>query len=189
MYSNHFLLKKSLCLSSVFSSKVRIPPASPSHIFGCMSLLFWKRETKIYCCRCSKDVHRTKWQAPTIARLNYCLYASKIARIRCHTILLVLFHIIKKYIGLYIFLKTLLFQCWFHLFLDLFMCLLTTCVLAPSHQKVYLINELWVSCCFTLPSKPINPLHLESASVLSKSHTSNSLLVCLSWVIAGWGGE
>ena len=46
-----------------------------------------ERETTIYCCRYSKDVHRTKCQAPTIARLIHSPYATKIARIRCYTML------------------------------------------------------------------------------------------------------
>ena len=38
---------------------------------------------KIYCCLCSKEVHRTKCQALTTARLTHSPYTTKIARIRC----------------------------------------------------------------------------------------------------------
>ena len=46
--------------------------------------------TTIYRCRYSKDVHRTKCQALTIARLTRSLYTTKLTRIRCYTMLRVL---------------------------------------------------------------------------------------------------
>ena len=48
---------------------------------------FVRRETTIYRCRYSRDVHRTKCQALTIARLTHSRYTRKIARIRRYTIL------------------------------------------------------------------------------------------------------
>ena len=44
-----------------------------------------ERETTIYRCRYIKDVHRSKCQAPTIARLTPSPYTTKIARIRCYS--------------------------------------------------------------------------------------------------------
>ena len=44
-------------------------------------------ETTIHRCRYSKDVHRNKCQARTIARLALSLYSTKIARIRRYTML------------------------------------------------------------------------------------------------------
>ena len=44
----------------------------------------------LYLCLYSKDVHRTKWQALTIARLTHSLY-TEIARIRCYTMLSIVF--------------------------------------------------------------------------------------------------
>ena len=49
-----------------------------------------ERET-IYRCRYSKDVHGTKCQSPTIARLTQSLYTAKTARIRCYTTLSTIF--------------------------------------------------------------------------------------------------
>ena len=50
----------------------------------------------LYCCRYSKDVHRTKCQALTIVRFTHSPYTTKIARIRCHTIILLLLSTIFK---------------------------------------------------------------------------------------------
>ena len=44
-------------------------------------------ETTIYLRRYSKDVHRTECQALTITRLTHHLYTTKIARIKCYTML------------------------------------------------------------------------------------------------------
>ena len=44
-------------------------------------------ETTIYRCRYSKDDHRTKCQALTIVSLTHSPYTTKIARIRCYTML------------------------------------------------------------------------------------------------------
>ena len=44
-------------------------------------------ETTIYLCWYSKEVHRTKCKALTIARLTHTLYTTKMARIRCYTML------------------------------------------------------------------------------------------------------
>ena len=46
-----------------------------------------KYTTLLYPCWYSKDVHRTKCQARTIARLTRSLYSTKMARIRCYTML------------------------------------------------------------------------------------------------------
>ena len=46
-----------------------------------------KDKTTIYRCWCSKDVHRTKCQALSIVRLTHSLYTTKLARIRCYTML------------------------------------------------------------------------------------------------------
>ena len=43
-----------------------------------------EKKTTIYH---SEDVHRTKCQAPTIARLTHSLYTTEIASIRCYTML------------------------------------------------------------------------------------------------------
>ena len=51
-----------------------------------------ERET-INRCRYSKDVHRYKCQALTITRLSHSLYKTKIARIRCYTMLCTIFKI------------------------------------------------------------------------------------------------
>ena len=44
-----------------------------------------KRETTIYRCGYSRDIHRTMCQALTITRLTHSPYATKIGRIRCYT--------------------------------------------------------------------------------------------------------
>ena len=41
-----------------------------------------ERETTMHLCGYSEDVHRTKWQALTIARLTHSPYTTEIARIR-----------------------------------------------------------------------------------------------------------
>ena len=63
-----------------------------------------ERETTIYRCPYSKDVHGTA-QSLTIIRLNHCPYTTKIARIRCYKIHSTLFkcqdvqHTISAYEG------------------------------------------------------------------------------------------
>ena len=50
--------------------------------------MYQKKEKQQYIrCRYTKDVHRTKWQALTIARLNLSPYTTKIERIRRDTLL------------------------------------------------------------------------------------------------------
>ena len=46
-----------------------------------------ERETAVYLCRYSKDVHKTKCQALAIASLTHSPYKTKIARIRCYIML------------------------------------------------------------------------------------------------------
>ena len=47
--------------------------------------------TTIYRCRYSKDVHRTECQGKTIAGLTHSRYTTKLARIRCSTMLRTIF--------------------------------------------------------------------------------------------------
>ena len=46
-----------------------------------------ERETTMHLCGYSEDVHRTKWQALTIARLTHSPYTTEIARLRRYTML------------------------------------------------------------------------------------------------------
>ena len=50
-----------------------------------------ERETTVYLCHYSKDVHRTKCQALSITRLTHSPYITEIARIRRYTMLSTIF--------------------------------------------------------------------------------------------------
>ena len=56
-----------------------------------LSISHQKKETKIYRSSYSKDVHRNKYQAYTIATLTHFLYTTKIARIRRYMMLSTIF--------------------------------------------------------------------------------------------------
>ena len=53
--------------------------------------IYQKKEKQQY-----KDVHRTKCQAQTITRLTHSLYTTKIARIRCYTMLSTIFSMLCR---------------------------------------------------------------------------------------------
>ena len=61
---------------------------------GCLAYAFIQndpREAKLCLCRYSEDVHRTECKALSIATLTRSLYATKIARVRCYTMLSAIF--------------------------------------------------------------------------------------------------
>ena len=58
---------------------------SDAFIKSDLQYIFQKKETTIYRCRYSKDVHRSKWQTLIITRLTHSPYTTKIAMIRRYT--------------------------------------------------------------------------------------------------------
>ena len=52
-------------------------------------------EITIYRCLYSKDGHRTKCKALTIARLTHSPYTTKIARIRCYMMLIAQYYFLS----------------------------------------------------------------------------------------------
>ena len=81
------MVERGLSIAVTFTFRVFIRPFLPKATYN-KSICQKKRKNNIYRYRCSKDVRRTKYQALTISRLTHSPYTTKIARIRCYTMLL-----------------------------------------------------------------------------------------------------